>query len=903
MEKKQKEYHIGIDYGTSNSCVGIFINGTVQIAPNRLGERTTPSIVSFTEENKAIVGEETISQKLENAKNIIYEVKRFIGLSYEEFQKKDFAKNLNYEVVNIDNVPKIKINLNGTDYFYTAVEISSLIIKKMVQNAEDFINEMHQGVKINKAVLTVPAHFNTHQTDAVKAAANMAGIEVARIIYEPTAAAIAYGLGQNLIAEDKNNIMNKKTNDLYTSFGPGDCDAPSPLVMMKNGSSELVIVFDLGGGTLDVTLLNIKKNHEGHIDFEVLATDGDIHLGGSDFDNKIIDFCINEFCNVTGHKEEEIRKDKQACKRLKIKCENSKKLLSIMNETVINIDNFYGQEDLIIPFNRFKFEEICKDLYQEIEKILYSTIKNNEKTKSQIDEVILVGGATRMPGIKNFLGSIFGPMKIKSTINPDEAVAYGATLDRAKMEENAKINFNLQDIIAYNLGIEIQNNEMSVIIPRYSKIPCSKDKNYQVELTKEKPFLDVDIYEGNSKSIKDKDSLKLGEIKIDNINKLGECKYNVNFTVDVNSKLTVKIKSESFGIEEVKEIKNITHAVVDRTSKKIKIIKTKDLTPLVSINSILASSLNKLNESTTDSEKIKNLNNCIQVQEDKVNNYVMFLVDNETAYEYVYNSTKELFDFYVDMFKYKKKEKEELSYYIKKIKEFMKNLIKAIGFMEELLGTLNKLRNLGCENEFYEIFTNFIELLNNEALDKKKNKNYSRYYCKLYFERVFYDTRKYISEYDINNMDEKIKQKYIEQKKIAEDELKKANSFTNFIEQKLKTGEFPYGKTGYTILGQKIDKFEQDINSLSLEEFQEVLDIYENMAASFDKTKYSLGELYCLGNIIYINNQVFKRGYQKLWRVINRFETILQYKDYNEQEWIGDIKELIEQIKLKKSMK
>ena len=152
-------------------------------------------------------------------------------------------------------------------------------------------------------------------------------------------------------------------------------------------------------------------------------------------------------------------------------------------------------------------------------------------------------------------------------------------------------------------------------------------------------------------------------------------------------------------------------------------------------------------------------------------------------------------------------------------------------------------------------------------------------------------------------MEEKIKQKYIEQKKIAEDELKKANSFTNFIEQKLKTGEFPYGKTGYTILGQKIDKFEQDINSLSLEEFQEVLDIYENMAASFDKTKYSLGELYCLGNIIYINNQVFKRGYQKLWRVINRFETILQYKDYNEQEWIGDIKELIEQIKLKKSMK
>ena len=209
MEKKQKEYHIGIDYGTSNSCVGIFINGTVQIAPNRLGERTTPSIVSFTEENKAIVGEETISQKLENAKNIIYEVKRFIGLSYEEFTKRDFSKNLNYDVVNVNNVPKIKININDKDYFYSAIEISSLIIKKMVQNAEDFIAEIHQGVKITKAVLTVPTHFDNNQITVVKEAAKLAGIEVARIINEPTAAALAYGLGNNLMVNDKNNVNGK----------------------------------------------------------------------------------------------------------------------------------------------------------------------------------------------------------------------------------------------------------------------------------------------------------------------------------------------------------------------------------------------------------------------------------------------------------------------------------------------------------------------------------------------------------------------------------------------------------------------------------------------------------------------------------------------------------------------
>ena len=904
MEKSKKEYHVGIDYGTSNSCVGIFINGTVQIAPNRLGERTTPSIVYISEENKAIVGEDTISQKLDEFKNIIYEVKRFIGLSYEEFKQKDFAKNLNYEVVNIDNVPKIKININGMDYFYTAIEISSLIIKKMVQNAEDFINEIHQGVKINKAVLTVPAHFNTHQIDAVKTAANLAGIEVPRIIFEPTAAAIAYGLGQNLIAENKNIIMNPKNNDLHTSITLGDgCDAPSPLAMLKNGSSELIIVFDLGGGTLDVTLLNIKKNNEGNTDFEVLATDGDIHLGGSDFDNKLIDFCINEFCKSTGYKEEEIRLDKFACKRLKTKCENSKKLLSIMNETVINIDNFYGTEDLIIPLNRNKFEELCKDLYEEIEKILYSTIKNNGKTISQIDEVILVGGATKMTGIKDFMGRLFGPAKIKSTINPDEAVAYGATLDRAKMEENVKINFNLQDIIAYNLGVEKENNEMSVIIKKFSKIPCSYDKNYITKVDEKHPNIIVPIYEGNSKSVKDKDCLKLGEIVLDNINKIGDFKYNVNFKVDVNSKLTVIINVESLGIEKVEEIKNITHALTDITSKKIKILKTKELTPLVSINSILASSRNKLNESTTDNEKIKNLVNCIQIQEDKVNNYVLFLVDNETAYEYVYSSTKELFEFYIDMFKLKKKEKADLSPYIEKVNLFMKNLIKAIGYMEELLSILNQIRNFGCQNEFYAIFTNFIELLNKEALKKKNNKNYSRYYCKLYFERVFYDTRKYITNNDLYYMDEKIKIRYLEQKKIAEEELKKANSFTEFIERKLKTGEFSYGKTGYTILGKKIENFEQNMEDLTLEEFQEVLDIYENMAASFDKSKYTLGELYCLGNIIYINNQIFQRGYKKLWKEINRFETILQNKEFDEQDWIESIKELINEIELNKSLK
>ena len=203
---------------------------------------------------------------------------------------------------------------------------------------------------------------------------------------------------------------------------------------------------------------------------------GNINLDGSDFDKFLIDFWINEFCKETGHKEEIISQDKKPCKRLKIKCENAKKLLSILNETVFNIDNFYGQNDLIIKISRDTFDEICKDSYTEIEKIINSVIEENNITIFHIDEVILVGGATKMAGVKNFLGRIFGPDKIKSNLNPDEAVAYGAMLDRAKMEESDKINSNLQDIVAYNFGVEVHNHEIDMIIRKYSKIPYTKKR-------------------------------------------------------------------------------------------------------------------------------------------------------------------------------------------------------------------------------------------------------------------------------------------------------------------------------------------------------------------------------------------------------------------------------------------
>ena len=262
-------------------------------------------------------------------------------------------------------------------------------------------------------------------------------------------------------------------------------------------SEQKAIVFDLGGGTFDITLLNIKKNHEGQLVFEVELTNGDIHLGGSDFDNKLIDYCIKQFCKDTENDEKEVRKDKKACHRLKIKCENAKKLLSTKNEIIINVDNFYKEEDLCIKLSLDLFETICKDLFERINNLVKEVLDDFGKNASDIDNIILVGGATRMVGVKDLLHRIFGEGKVKDNLDPDEAVAFGATMEAAKMEEKDKINFILQDITAYKLGIATENKDpndkkengekMYSIIKKYSKIPSSSEKTFEVELNQNYP--------------------------------------------------------------------------------------------------------------------------------------------------------------------------------------------------------------------------------------------------------------------------------------------------------------------------------------------------------------------------------------------------------------------------------
>jgi len=895
-----KDYHIGIDCGTSNSCVGIFKNGNVQIVPNKLGERTTPSVVCFTDKNKVLVGEETIGQKMDEFNKIIYEVKRFIGLSYDDFIEMEYDKNLNYEVVNKDGIPKIRIDINGNESFYSAEDITSLILQKMVKCAEDFIEQTDKAVKINKAIITVPAHFNEQQKEAMRRAAKNAGIEIPRIINEPTAAALAYGIGKDLVAGQKTKV--KRSVTLYSSVYRTEDECAPPIFIDK--SKENSIVFDLGGGTLDITLLSITKNSEDKINFEILGTDGDIHLGGSDFDNKLIDYCINEYCRQTGDNEENVRKNKKACKRLKIKCENAKKLLSISKETIINVENFIGNNDLFVKMTRELFDELCSDLYNKIEEVINGLLQDEVGlTSSEIDNIILVGGATRINGVRNLLYRLFGEEKIKDNLNPDEAVANGATLESAKMEEKDKINFNLQDISAYKLGIAVNNPDqndkegelMYAIIKKFSKIPASQEKKFKMNLTKEYPMISIKIYEGNDKYV-NKNTL-LGEMKIDNLNKLGEIEYNVKFDIDVNGQLTVTISVDSLGIKEEKIINKVTHAFIDIEKRKIKICKVKKLSMINEEIESIRMSEEKLSMTSDFKKQLDSLQSLCNSYQNLVQSYNLFIKDNELVYEKIYKYTKELFDRFIQILKLKGKININVQEIIQKIKEHMSYLISSLGYVDELLDMFDEIKKeSNLKNEYYEIFINYIELLNKEGLTKKGGKEFCRYYSKLYFERAFYSIKKNFNESDFSLLDETIKERFNKEKKITEAEYKKINSFTEFIERKIEKGEFLYGNTGFTVIGKKIERFEKDMSSMTKEEIEEILDIFKNMADSFDKTKNTIGELYCICNVIIINNVHFEKGYKQLWQYINRYNTLVNSIKIENYDWLNYAKEIIEKI-------
>jgi len=499
---------IGIDLGTTYSCVAVWENEIAKVIPND-GERTTPSVVSFTDKNR-LIGLEAKNLLTKNYTNTIYDTKRLIGRKFSEKTVQDDMKNWPFIVKKDNQVEKIDRPVIEVTYmkekrtFYPE-EISAMILTKLKKAAEDYLNK-----KVTDAIITVPANFNNSQRQATKDAGKIAGLNVLRIINEPTAAAIAYGL---------QNKSNKNKN---------------------------ILVFDLGGGTFDVTVLVLGKN-EFDVDekeekyIHVKATCGDPHLGGEDFDNILLQFCINKLKEFEGI---DISNNQKAIRRLKNICENCKKNLSTQIEYTIEIDNIIDGIDFNLTITRGEFEKLCEKLFHSCLPFIDNALNDAKLKKEEIDEVVLVGGSSRIPYIREMIENYFPGKDIKKNLNPDEAVAIGAAYQANIItnKEEGLDHLVVIDVCPLSLGIRIKGDKTHVIIPRNTIIPASKTQIFYTTHDYQK-IAGIRVFQGENKSCKLNFELGNFEVIIKQNDKLaGKVKFDVTFHLDVNCILKVTAK-------------------------------------------------------------------------------------------------------------------------------------------------------------------------------------------------------------------------------------------------------------------------------------------------------------------------------------------------------------------------